>query len=213
MYYDINKQEYTLNKPSGSRGSSWVECYEKTGKALSLEDLKPFPNLYQTFRTVSVEFWNKLYGIAAREMDDYEQVFRTNFETDIEYPIFGVYIKTYSDFLEFLELTPDTRWTEDSYDENFLSKYMGFDKTLVWDYFTDQGTAREYFLNNVYTLEDYKNQFLKQKQVTDGTNFKIKRPIAQITRGAEVRGNPVQGRLSRVTITSRPISHQEVVIS
>jgi hypothetical protein len=128
------------------------------------------------------------------------------------FPIFGMYIKTYSDFLEFLELFPNPRWTKDSYSENFIPKYMGFDRTLVWDYFSDSSSAKNYFFNNIYTLEEYKNQFLNQKQSTD-EEFKISRPVAKITRGAEIRGHTVQGRKCQVTVTIRPLSNQEVIVS
>lgn len=211
MYYNISKKEYTKHRPSGTKSIDWIEVYADTGHALVLEDLKEFPNLYKSFKNVSSRFWERIYEIAYRYSNSFD-VFRTNFPKDLDFPIFGVYIKTYSEFLEFLELVPNTRWTIDSYDEDFTSKYMGYDRTLVWDYFSDEGSANNYFFNNVYTLEEYKNQFLNQKQSTDGTDFKVKRPIAKISRGAEIRGNSVQGRVFRTTITSRPVSYQKVVI-
>jgi hypothetical protein len=212
MYYDITKQDYTRNKPSGSRGTEWVEVYAKTGKPLALEDLKEFPNIYKSLKDNSSKFWERIYELASRVMVNYTGVFSNNFEEDIVFPIFGMYIKTYSDFLEFLELFPNPRWTKDSYSENFIPKYMGFDRTLVWDYFSDSSSAKNYFFNNIYTLEEYKNQFLNQKQSTD-EEFKISRPVAKITRGAEIRGHTVQGRKCQVTVTIRPLSNQEVIVS
>jgi hypothetical protein len=211
MYYSIDEKVCSRFKPDGSRGTEWVEVYAKTGKPLALEDLKEFPNIYKSLKDNSSKFWERIYELASRVMDNYTEVFSNNFEEDIVFPIFGMYIKTYSDFLEFLELFPNPRWTKDSYSENFIPKYMGFDRTLVWDYFSDS-SSKNYFFNNIYTLEEYKNQFLNQKQSTD-EEFKISRPVAKITRGAEIRGHTVQGRKCQVTVTIRPLSNQEVIVS
>lgn len=214
MYYNLNTNSYTTEKPDGNRGRHWVDCYEKTGKPLMLEDLKPFPNLYKTFSNISVDFYYNIYLVASRFMaDGYMEVFQKNFDRDLDFPILGVYIETYEEFLEFLQLSSSPRWPPNSFDSHFNPKYMGYDRTLVWDHFRDTGDAKNYFINNLYSFQDYKNQFLNQKQSTDGTDFKVKRPIAQITRGAEIRGNSVQGRKCSVTVTVRPLSNQEVIIS